>query len=133
MKVLVADDNQVNCKHISEILKGQADCDTAVNGEEAIDSYLSALSKNKPYDILLLDIGMPIIDGMSVLQYIREKEKSPEYRDKKRVPIIMITASGDYSEKVFSMGCDAYLEKPVQDDVLIENINNAICKEGEDK
>ena len=125
-KALVVDDIPLNCKLICAMLKNLAECDTALNGEEAINLYLEAARKTTAYDIILLDIEMPVIDGMSVLYYIREKEKMPERWNIKRVPIIMITGRVEYSEKVFSMGCDDFMKKPVQKDILLKKIRTAI-------
>jgi DNA-binding response OmpR family regulator len=100
-KVLVVDDEKLIVKGIKFSLE-QDDMivDCAYDGEEAV-----AMAKEKEYDIILLDLMLPKMDGLEVCQHIRE------FSD---VPIIMITAKGDDMDKILGLeyGADDYITKP---------------------
>ncbi|MDQ2087059.1 PAS domain S-box protein [Herbivorax sp. ANBcel31] len=112
LKILLVEDNEVNRKFFSEILKTKGlTCDVAVDGEEAV----KACTK-KDYDIVFMDCQMPVLDGYDATRQIRIAEK-----DKKHTPIIAMTAyamKGD-AEKCYRAGMDEYLSKPI-------NINEVI-------
>ncbi|SDH38518.1 response regulator transcription factor [Alteribacillus bidgolensis] len=100
-KVLVVDDEE----RIRRLLKMYLEredytVEEAENGEEALD-----LAMNKDYDVILLDLMMPGIDGIEVCQ---------ELRKSKATPIIMLTAKGEESNRVqgFEVGTDDYIVKP---------------------
>ena len=100
-KVLVVDDEKLIVKGIKFSLEqDQFEVDCAYDGEEAIEC-----AKNKEYDIILLDLMLPKIDGFQVCQLIRE------FSD---VPIIMLTAKGDDMDKILGLeyGADDYITKP---------------------
>jgi PAS domain S-box-containing protein len=106
LNVLLAEDNEINRYFLVEILEMKGiDCDIAVNGEEALSSYLS-----KNYDLIFMDCQMPIMDGYEAARRIREAEGS-----KKHTIIIAMTANamkGD-AENCLKSGMDDYLSKPV--------------------
>lgn len=100
-KVLVVDDEKSIVKGIRFSLeqdKMKVDC--AYDGEEAIN-----LAKENDYDIILLDVMLPIYDGFEVLSQIREFSS---------VPVIMLTAKGDDMDKILGLeyGADDYMTKP---------------------
>ena len=100
-KVLVVDDEKLIVKGIRFSLEQDGmDVDCAYDGQEAID-----LATNNKYDIILLDVMLPIHDGLEVCQHIRE------FSD---VPIIMLTAKGDDMDKILGLeyGADDYITKP---------------------
>lgn len=100
-KVLVVDDEKLIVKGIKFSLEqDEMLVDCAYDGEEAV-----ALAKEKEYDIILLDLMLPKMDGLEVCQHIRE------FSD---VPIIMITAKGDDMDKILGLeyGADDYITKP---------------------
>ncbi len=106
--ILVAEDNLNNQKLI-EILINKLDmnCTIVNNGQEAIDAY----SKEK-YDLILMDINMPILDGVSATKAILKLQKE---ENRYKVPIIALTANtieGD-REKYIYAGMDDYLAKPI--------------------
>lgn len=124
-KILVVDDNFANRQLIIEILKDLADCDIAVNGKEAIEAYNKSLNGNK-YDLILLDIAMPEIDGIEFLKILRQNEKNAGIELGDGIPIIMITAYKEPVIEAFNYGCDDYILKPVDADILIEKIKEKL-------
>ncbi len=100
-KVLVVDDEKLIVKGIRFSLEqDDMEVDTAYDGEEAV-----AKAREKEYDIILLDLMLPKMDGLQVCQQIRE------FSD---VPIVMLTAKGDDLDKILGLeyGADDYITKP---------------------
>ncbi len=126
--VLVVDDSFVNRKLLMEILRDRAVCDTAANGEEALEAYSLSIEEERPYDIILLDVAMPKVDGMEVLSMIRESEESCGIELGRGVPIIMVTAHKEPLFDSFSYGCDDYVVKPVDPAELVSKMEGALAK-----
>ncbi len=112
-KILVAEDNYNNQLLIKIILqKLGLDVTIVENGQLAVEKY-----KEEKYDLIFLDINMPVMDGLTALQLIREYEKEV----KAFTPIIALTANainGD-REKYIDAGMDNYLSKPLERNQLI--------------
>ncbi len=112
--ILVAEDNEINQKLIKKILTSQnLDVTTVPNGAEALEAR-----KNGDYDLIFMDIAMPVMDGVSATKAILEYE---EENDLPHIPIVALTANalkGD-REKFLNDGFDEYLPKPItQHDIL---------------
>lgn len=100
-KVLVVDDEKMIVKGIKfSLIQDYSVVDCAYDGEEALN-----MAKNNDYDIILLDIMLPKMNGLEVCQQIREFSN---------VPIIMLTAKGDDMDKIMGLeyGADDYITKP---------------------
>lgn len=106
--ILVAEDNQNNQKLIKILLEKLGITPTIVsNGQEALEAYQSTF-----YDLILMDINMPILDGISATKEIHKFQKE---KDHYKVPIIALTANsvaGD-KEKYLEQGMDGYIAKPI--------------------
>jgi len=116
LRILLAEDNPVNQKLARRILEKQNHVvSVAANGREALHAY-----ERQAFDLILMDIQMPEMDGFEAASEIRARE-----RDGKHIPIIALTAhamSGD-RERCLSAGMDGYLTKPIRVDELISEIN----------
>jgi len=123
---LIVDDDFVNRKLLTEVLKDFAESVTASGGKEAIESYELSLKNGRPYDLILLDIAMPEVNGLEVLKYIRSNEAKMSVAPGRGVCIIMITAFRDPFAEAFGLGCDDYVLKPVMPDLLIQKIQQKI-------
>lgn len=100
-KVLVVDDEKLIVKGIRFSLEQEGmEVETAYDGEEAVEK-----ARTREFDIILLDIMLPKLDGLQVCQQIREFSA---------VPIIMLTAKGDDMDKIMGLeyGADDYITKP---------------------
>jgi PAS domain S-box-containing protein len=119
LKVLVVDDNVVNRKVATEILKSH-NCvvDTAVNGIEAIEKVSC-----HDYGIVLMDIQMPVMDGVAATKEIKK------IKGKKIPPIIAMTAYSMKEDKLkyLSLGMDDYVAKPIRVDTLLSKIKEWIA------
>ncbi|MBU1105769.1 MAG: response regulator [Candidatus Riflebacteria bacterium] len=127
-KFLVVDDEALNCRLLREILEQTAYCDCVYNGPDAIALFKTAHTTNAPYDLILLDISMPEMDGLEVIEIIRNYELSEGTLLGHGVPIIMVTAIKETFMKAFTRGADDYVLKPVDQDELMEKINNQLEK-----
>lgn len=119
MKVMVVDDSETNRLLLKEMLKGKAEIDEAEDGFGAWKLYTKSLDE-KRYDILLLDIAMPRMDGIKLLKLIRENENCAT---EQKLPILVITAHKEKVESAQKEGCDDYMLKPVTIDALFAKIN----------
>ncbi len=120
VKILLVEDNLINQKITLLTLNPLVKCiDTASNGKEALDKFGTA-----NYDLILMDIQMPVMSGLLAAEKIRALESTTN----SHVPIIAITANamiGD-KEKCLSVGIDDYISKPFQPAALIEKIKKII-------
>ena len=119
-KILVAEDDPLNYKLIEEILaKSEACLCWARDGMEALELFKSG----KNFDLVLMDLRMPNMDGFQAAQEIRELKKT--------LPVIAVTAYslGDEKDLAFRSGFNDYLSKPVYPETLLDIIGKHICME----
>jgi len=113
-KVLVAEDNPVNRKLAASILQRAGhNAILVTNGQEAVDAV-----KREQFDVVLMDVQMPVMGGFEATRLIREHEATSG----KRTPIIAVTAhamKGD-REACFAAGMDGFAPKPIQSTKLLE-------------
>jgi PAS domain S-box-containing protein len=121
LHILVAEDNEFNVILLQQLFgqRGHS-ARIASNGREAV-----ALATGGTFDLLLLDIHMPEMDGFAVAQAIREQERGGG----KRLPIIAFTARTGKTdrERCLAVGMDDFLSKPVQADALWEVIDRVVA------
>ncbi len=123
LKILVAEDNSINIQVARYIVSPLAsEIKFVINGQEAVNEYQTG-----NYDIILMDVKMPVMDGYEATKTIRKIEK--ENGRGERIPIIAMTANNMYEEiqECLSIGMDGFLPKPfMTDDVksVIENLGN---------
>ncbi|CAG7658992.1 response regulator transcription factor [Paenibacillus allorhizosphaerae] len=112
MRILLVDDEKYIAEAIGQVLKKKRyTVDLAFNGEDGLDNGLTGI-----YDIIVLDIMMPKMDGLQVLTQLREHGIA--------TPVILLTARGDTGDKVHGLDCgaDDYLAKPFQTDELLARL-----------
>jgi signal transduction histidine kinase/DNA-binding response OmpR family regulator len=113
MKILIVDDNALNRELACFILKDfGVKFKAAASGQEAID-----ILKNETFDVVLMDVQMPVLDGRETTKKIRRELKL-------QIPIIALTAFSQPAEKqkCLDAGMDAYLSKPVKEKELFETL-----------
>jgi len=102
MKILVVDDEPDLLEQLRETLTSQKyDLDTADDGESALDKLF-----DNPYDLIILDIMLPFVDGLTILREIRKANIA--------TPVLMLTTKGAVEDKIKGLdyGADDYLAKP---------------------
>ncbi len=113
-RVLLAEDGTSNQRLLTRFLtKAGADVTLADNGQRAVDLAIAALEQQRPFDLILMDMQMPVMDGYEATRYLR----SAGYAG----AIIALTAhamSGD-REKCLAAGCSGYATKPIERDFLL--------------
>lgn len=125
MKTLIVDDEYSIRQVLKYMLSKTGKTDQAVNGEEAIRLFLQAWREKEPYDLICMDIMMPLMDGKESVKAIREQEKIMGIKSSEEVKIMMITALGDPKnvvESYYKSGADAYVVKPFDKQKFWETI-----------
>jgi signal transduction histidine kinase/CheY-like chemotaxis protein len=120
LSVLVAEDNEINALLMRSLLTrlGHHPVITT-NGEEALESWLSAKSAGAPYDLVLMDVQMPQLDGIETTRRIRDVEAGEPCP---RTPILALTANTLVEDRYacFESGMDGFLIKPLDRDKLAD-------------
>ena len=118
MKILLAEDDFVTRKFMTGFLSKYGECDVTVDGMEAVDAFMMALEDDDPYDLVCLDIMMPVMDGYQALMGIRNLEKERNIPKEKEAKVIMTTALNDEKnvKMAFDLGCTVYSGKPIDQD-----------------
>ena len=118
MKILLAEDDFVTRKFMVNFLSKYGECDVTVDGMEAVDAFMMALEDEEPYDLVCLDIMMPVMDGYQALVAIRKLEKEKNMSEEKAVKVIMTTALNEERnvKMAFELGCTIYSGKPINQD-----------------
>ncbi len=121
-RVLVAEDNSISTKVIRGMLrKLDLQPDTAGNGEEALEAI-----KARPYDLVLMDCEMPVLDGFEATRQLRKWETSA---GRPRTPVVALTAHifSEHRERAREAGMDGHMAKPVEMSQLREVIAHWIA------
>jgi CheY-like chemotaxis protein len=121
IRILLTDDSPDNRLLVCAYLKrGNYLVDEAQNGQVAVDRFMAA-----SYDVVLMDIQMPVLDGYSAVRTIRQWEESHR---RVPTPIIALTASAlvDDVRRAKEAGCDMHVSKPVKKSTLLSAISSAL-------
>ncbi len=125
LRILVADDNGVNQRLAARLLEREGHSVTiAGSGQEALELLERNLSEPDKYDLILMDVQMPGLDGLQATARIREKERGSPHR----VPIVAMTAQAAESDRLrcLESGMDAYVAKPVHVPELMKIIESVV-------
>jgi CheY-like chemotaxis protein len=112
-KILVVEDIEFNRELLVQLLEDDYEVVTANDGAAGIEAAEETLP-----DLILMDLSLPVIDGWEATRRIKSNDRL------KHIPVIAVTAhamQGD-EEKARSAGCDDYLTKPIDEDLLIEKL-----------
>jgi PAS domain S-box-containing protein len=121
LRILLAEDSPDNRLLVEAYMKDTPyQLDHAENGEDAVHKFMKVR-----YDVILMDIQMPVMDGYEATAEIRRLERSDHRRP---TPIIALTASAhdEAVRRSFEMGCDAHVTKPVKRSTLLETVRDAV-------
>ena len=121
LHVLVAEDNMINQRYAVSVLENEGYSTVVVgNGREAL-----AAMERETFDLVLMDLHMPDMDGFEATSSIRARERFLG----RRIPIVAVTAHamiGD-REKCLAAGMDAYVSKPIRRSELLKVITNLVA------
>ena len=116
MKCLIVEDDFLSRRILKELLSSQFECDIAVNGQEAVSAFQLAHTEKRPYELICMDIMMPMLDGNEALRQIRELEKDRGILPDQEVKVLMISALDDPKtvfKSFYQGGATSYLVKPI--------------------
>jgi len=124
MRALIVDDDTIGSRVLAKFLSPYGQCDLVTDGLEAINAFVLASTEKRPYDVVFLDIMMPVMDGHETLRMIRQLEDKYCIAKRNRVKVIMITGSSerDHIIRAAVDKCSAYLVKPVQKGKVLEKL-----------
>ena len=121
--VLLAEDNHINCEIVKRLLTRRGlTVETAENGQIALNKFM--MNAPRTYDLILMDVRMPYMDGLKAARMIRASGKS----DAKTIPIMAMTANA-YDEDIqqsMEAGMNAHLVKPVEPSELYRAVQRAL-------
>ena len=123
LRVLLAEDNLINQRLVAMLLRFMGhQIDVVDDGQQALNAL-----EIKPYDVVLMDVMMPNLDGVSALRRILADARA----GKKRPPVIMVTAHAAASdrEQLLKAGASGYVPKPVAAEVLKAEIERVIASQ----
>lgn len=112
-KILIVEDVELNRDLLVQLLEDDYEIATAVDGASGVETA----ERERP-DLILMDLSLPVMDGWEATRTIKSSEEL------KHIPIIALTAHamrGD-EEKAHASGCDDYLSKPLDEDLLFEKL-----------
>ncbi len=114
-KILIVEDVEFNRDLLVQLLEDEHDIVTAEDGEQGIE-----MARSERPDLILMDMSLPVIDGWEATRRIKADA------DISAIPVLALTAHamrGD-EEKARACGCDDYLTKPIDEDLLFERIDH---------
>ena len=120
LQILAAEDHPINRKVLELLLEPtDVDCHFVENGQEAVEVW-----RQRDWDLILMDIQMPVMDGIAATRAIRAEEA---FLGRRRTPIIALTANAlqHQQEEYVAAGMDDFIGKPVQPDTLYAAIERA--------
>lgn len=126
MKTLIVEDDFTSRLLLQTFLSRYGDCHIAVNGREAVDAFRAVLDGEQKYDLVCMDIMMPVMDGREAVKQIRALEGTRRIPSASAVKIVMTTAVDDVKEvmRCYQELCDAYLVKPINFAELLKQIRS---------
>jgi two-component system chemotaxis response regulator CheY len=127
MRVLIVEDDFTSRKLLQKILTPYGEADIAVNGQEAVEAFETALQENRPYELVCMDIMMPEMDGQEALKKIREIEKNNGVSSNDEVKVVMTTALDDPKnvvEAYYKGGATSYVPKPIDRQLFLQLLRN---------
>jgi len=125
LKVLIVEDDAVSRKMIEMLIKPMVkEYDLAKDGQVAFDLFKLSVENKENYNLVLLDIMLPKMDGQTLLRKFREIEKENNVTGSQTSKIIMVSALGDAGNvmEAFKNQCDGYLTKPYNRKKLIDEL-----------
>jgi protein-histidine pros-kinase len=123
-KILIADDNPVNLDLATRLLRKKGhEITSAENGKEAVELFLK-----DSFDVILMDLEMPVIGGIEAARQIRAKEKALSVETPAYTPIIAMTAHDQETERTACLvvGMDGFISKPISIKTINQTIHDII-------
>lgn len=125
MKCLIVEDDRVSSRVLEKLVSKHGSSEVILNGRNAVDLFRRAHESHCPYDLILMDIMMPDVDGLQSVLAIREMESRMDIPLAQRVKIIMTTALDDprtVMKALYESDASSYLIKPIASQKLEDEL-----------
>ena len=122
-RALIVDDSRYQRHLVQQALAGLFETEEAENGQVAIDLFAAAQAAGRPFDLVIMDILMPVLDGHEALAGIRLLERQTGVAEGAGLPAVMLSSLDDPANMLraqFDSGAQAYVTKPFEAKTLIE-------------
>jgi two-component system, chemotaxis family, chemotaxis protein CheY len=127
MKCLIVEDDRISSQVLEKMVSRYGSCHHADDGKKAGDLFRKAHESRSPYDLILMDIMIPEVDGLQTVLEIRKAEASMNIPAQKRVKVLMTTALDDprtIMKALYESEADSYLVKPIRMQKLEEELRS---------
>lgn len=125
MKSLIVEDDPVSVRVLGQFMSKYGTLDHVENGRQALELFLLAHESGSPYDLILMDVMMPEVDGLKSTLEIRQAEARMKLSAEQRVKVVMITALSDprtVMKALYESNADSYLFKPIALEKLVDEL-----------
>ena len=131
MRTLIVEDEMVSRTKLELIMENFGDCKTLEHGDDALAVFYEAHQEEDPFNLILLDINLPGIDGIQLLSAIRKAEKELNIEKPRQAKILMTSSYRNKERIVASVqsGCDDYIGKPFDLDLVRDKLDKLGIKE----
>ena len=131
MRILIIDDEMVSRTKLELIMEYFGDCKTLEHGDDALALFHEAHQEGDPFDLIMLDINLPGMDGIQLLSAIRNAEKKLNIEKSHQAKILMTSSCRDKERIVASVqsGCDDYIGKPFDLNLIRNKLDKLGIKE----
>lgn len=125
MRTLIVEDSRSMQEHLRTIMEPYGRVVSVPDGRQAVNAFIRSLEDRKLFDLILMDIEMPVLDGHKALSMIRrmEEQRLGDIQTK----VVMVSSLSDYENILkaqFEERADAYLTKPFEPEMLLEILRN---------
>jgi two-component system chemotaxis response regulator CheY len=114
MKSLVAEDDATNRKLLQTFLSRYGTCDTALDGKQAVEAVRVARQNRQSYDLVCMDLRMPVMDGQEAIREIRKQEVATSVAQPAKIIVTTIHTDTEDITTALLGRCNAYLVKPIE-------------------
>ena len=126
LRMLIVEDEFLSRNLLASLMAERGSADVAVDGEEAVRAVKYAYDSGTPYDVIFLDIMLPVMDGQEALRRIRDYERERGLHAPEGCKVVMTTALSDARNVMdaFKGQCEAYIVKPYNKPKIEEQLRS---------
>lgn len=127
MRFLIVDDDESVHLYLQAVLAPYGECVTALSGEEAVEKFSVARAEGIPFDVVMMDIRMPGMDGHQAAEIMRDSERKAGISDADSFKLVMITCLVDdtnVNKAFFNVRASIYIVKPLDREKIIKELED---------